>query len=122
MATKRILVVDDEPPIRHVAEQAITRSGWEVDTAADGAEALLRIKNSLYDAAVIDFALPDMDGVQLHSEIRRLDPELAAKTLFISGADGAHDRLQNYFDAGGFLPKPFDVRELIRRLRDLLEA
>jgi two-component system cell cycle sensor histidine kinase/response regulator CckA len=120
MGTKRILVVDDEPPIRHVAEQAITGHGWEADTAANSAEALQMIRDNLYDAIVVDFSLPDMDGVALHSEIRRLDTELAEHTLFISGLDQSNKQLRYYTDAGGFLPKPFDIDELIGRLRDML--
>lgn len=120
MDTKRVLVVDDEQPIRHVAAQAITQHGWEVETAADSAEALRLIRDQLFDAVVVDFALPDMDGVALHSEIRRLDRELAEKTLFISGLDQSNERLRYFTDSGGFLPKPFDVRELVERLRDML--
>ena len=84
MSVKRILVVDDEQPIRDLLRDAITEAGWEVDTAADSAEALALVKDKLFDAVVLDFVLPDMNGVQLHSEIRRLDAELASRTLFIS--------------------------------------
>ena len=122
MDTKRILVVDDEASIREVAEEAIRGSGWEVDTAPDSATALRCVRERLYDAAVVDFSLPDMDGVELHSEIRRLDPVLAEHTLFVSGHDQSNERLRYYADVGGFLPKPFGVRELIDRLRDLLES
>jgi two-component system cell cycle sensor histidine kinase/response regulator CckA len=122
MDTKRILVVDDEAPIRHLAEEAIVRSGWEVDTVPDSTTALQLVRERLYDAAVLDFALPDMDGVRLHSEIRRIDPVLAERTLFISGLDQSNEQLRYFADVGGFLPKPFGVRELIARLRDLVES
>lgn len=121
MATKRILVVDDEQPIRDLLRDAITEAGWEVDTAADGAQALQRIKDALYDAAVLDFILPDMDGIHLHSEMRRMDPDLAQRTLFISGVEQSAERLDYYGSgAGGFMSKPFDVRDLVNRLEEVL--
>jgi DNA-binding response OmpR family regulator len=113
--------VDDEEPIRDLLREAISGAGWHVDTAADSAEALRLIHDNLYDAAVVDFVLPDMDGVKLHSEIRRLDQELANHTLFISGVAQSEERLQYYGDAGGFMAKPFNVWELLEQLRTVLD-
>jgi two-component system alkaline phosphatase synthesis response regulator PhoP len=123
MSSRRVLVVDDEQRIREMLRDALSEAGWEVDTAPDSAEALQRIKENLYDAAVLDFALPDMDGVQLHSEIRRLDAELADHTIFISGVGQSEERLR-YFesDAGGFLAKPFEVEELVGELEKVWES
>jgi DNA-binding response OmpR family regulator len=123
MKGKRVLVVDDEGPIRDLLRDAITEAGAAVDTAADATAALQLIKDHLYDAAVLDFALPDMDGVRLHSEIRRMDEELAHRTLFISGVTQPAERL-DYFgsDAGGFLSKPFDVADLVSRLERMVES
>ena len=123
MADKRILVVDDEQAVREFCREAIRSVGWQVDTAATAAEALQLIKDQLYDGAVLDFVLPDMDGLRLHSEIRRVDAELADRTLFMSGAYEAEER-KDYFmtDGCGFLPKPFRVQDLIERLRDLLNV
>ncbi len=116
----RILVIDDEQPIRHLVSEALTKIGWEVDAAANADEALRMIREKLYHAAIIDFALPDMDGIRLHSEIRRLDSELAEHTLFMSGVEQSDDRLKYYADSGGFLAKPFDIRNLIRRMREIV--
>jgi DNA-binding response OmpR family regulator len=122
MGVKRILVVDDEAPIRDLLRDAITEAGWEVDTAADSAEALRLVKANLYDAAVLDFALPDMDGFQLHRELRQMDAELARSTLFISGVAQTDERLDYYgSDAAGFLPKPFNVWDLVSRLERMLK-
>jgi DNA-binding response OmpR family regulator len=122
MGAKRILVVDDEEPIRDLLRDALTTAGWEVDTAADSTEALKLVKSNLYDAAVLDFALPDMDGFQLHRELRQMDAELARSTLFISGVAQTEERLDYYgADAAGFLPKPFNVWELVSRLERMLK-
>jgi DNA-binding response OmpR family regulator len=122
MAVKRILVVDDEQPIRELLQDAIAEAGWEVDTAADSAQALALVKANLFDAVVLDFVLPDMNGIQLHSEIRRLDAELARRTLFISGVNQPDERLRYYDGAGGFMPKPFDVAHLVAELERMLEG
>lgn len=123
MGTKRILVVDDEKPVRDLLREAIVETGWEADTAADAAQALQLVKDQLYDAAVLDFALPDMDGVRLHSEIRRMDEDLARRTLFISGVAQPDSQLELYgSDAGGFMAKPFDVAELVARLDRILKS
>jgi DNA-binding response OmpR family regulator len=123
MSARRILVVDDEAPIRELVREALEQQGWEVDGAADSAEALRLVKDNLYDAVVIDFVLPDMDGIRLHSEIRRLDPELGQRSLFISGLAQPDERLKYYgSDGGGFLPKPFTPLALVQRLHRILES
>jgi len=120
MANLRILVVDDEAPITDMLEQALEQVGYEVDSSATAADALERIRANLYDALILDFALPDMNGVALHSEVRKIDEELAQRTLFISGNDLPREKL-SYFaaDGGGFLPKPFDVWEVVARIRKI---
>lgn len=121
MSTKRILVVDDEASIRNLVIEAGTSQGWIVDGVDSSTAALECIHNKLYDGAIIDFQLPDMDGIALHSEIRRRDAELAGRTLFISGVADEDDQAK-LAAAGGFLPKPFDVKNLIRRMKRLLEG
>ena len=120
MESKRVLVVDDDESIRRLAEAALSDAGIEVACAESASEALSMIKETLFDAAVLDFSLPDMDGVRLHSEIRRMDAELAEKTLFISGVDQSDEALRYYEDSCGFLPKPFTVQELLSHLKTML--
>ena len=121
-STTRILVVDDEEPVRDLLRDALAEAGWAVDTAGTGAEALRLIRDNLYNAAVLDFALPDTNGVMLHRKIRKMDPELAQRTLFISGVAQSDDRL-DYFGADGigFLSKPFNVREVVTRLQKIMD-
>ena len=121
MSATRILVVDDEESIRDLLQDALVEVGWAVDTAATAAEALQLIKENLYDAAVLDFALPDINGVMLHRKIREMDPELAQATLFISGVAQSDQRL-DYFGADGigFLSKPFNVQEVVTRLQKIV--
>jgi len=121
--TRRILVVDDEAPIIDVLREVLVGQGYEVDAAADAAGALALIREHIYDAAFLDFNLPDMDGVMLHHEIRQIDPELGARTVFMSGLVQSDDNLGYYAAYGsGFLPKPFEVKDVLGAVRRVLDA
>ena len=114
MGRKRILVVDDEADILNLLEEAITNVGHEAETASSAAAALELIRDRSYDAAIVDFELPDMNGVMLHREMRQMDPDLAERTIFMSGLVEAQG-YGSYYDAegAGFVPKPFDVWGLL---------
>ena len=111
---QRILVVDDESSILELLRDALTEAGYAVDAAENAQAALALVQDNLYDVAILDFALPDMNGVMLHHELRRVDAELAERTLFISGLTQSDDDL-DYFSslASGFLPKPFEVADVL---------
>lgn len=122
MSDRRILVVDDEREIVDLLQEYLHDEGYEVDTAGDAASALELIRNHMYEVAVVDFNLPDMNGVMLHRQIRQMDEELAQKTIFMSGFLQADTNL-DYYSAhgGGFLAKPFDVRDVADAIRNVLE-
>jgi len=117
---KRILIVDDELSVVELLREGLSEAGFQVDGAYDAAEALDRVKDNLYDAAIVDFALPDMNGVMLHSKIRQLDSDLGDCTLFISGQAQTDESLIYYASEGTqFISKPFvltDVIEAVRRV------
>ena len=118
---QRILVVDDESSILELLRDALTEAGYVVDAAENAQGALALVQDHLYDGAILDFALPDMNGVMLHRELRQVDAELAERTLFISGLPQSDDDL-DYFSslASGFLPKPFEVADVLREIQELL--
>jgi len=118
---KRILVVDDEPAIVELLQEVLTTAGYVVDAAPDARGALDLIRENIYDVAILDFNLPDMDGVMLHRQIRQMDFELAARTVFTSGLVQSDENLGYYAAHGGeFLPKPFQVTEVLRAIRTIL--
>lgn len=121
--TRRILVVDDEPQIVDLLREVLVDQGYEVDAAPDAEGALGRIRETIYDAAFLDFNLPDMNGVMLHHQIRQMDPELAARTIFMSGLAQTESNL-GYFAAHsrGFLSKPFEVRDVINAVRRMFDG
>ena len=121
MAGERILVVDDEAEIVELLRDVLVSEGYVVDAAPEAAAALQLIRENIYDAALLDFNLPDMDGVMLHHQIRQMDAELAARTIFMSGLLQSDGNLGYYMSqSGGFLAKPFDIRDVLRQVRALL--
>ena len=122
MAVKRILVVDDEELIVELLTAILTDQGFEVDSAFDAAGALEKVRESIFDAAILDFNLPDMNGVMLHREIRQMDEELADNTLFTSGVEQSEKNLDYYTSFGkGFLSKPFEVQQVLSAVNTLLQ-
>ena len=120
MAVKRILVVDDETAIVELLKDLLEDQGYEVDGAFDAAGAIDLVRQNIYDAAILDFNLPDMNGVMLHRQLRQMDGELAGNTLFASGLVQSANNLDYYAAFGkGFLAKPFDIEEVLQSLSNL---
>jgi two-component system NtrC family sensor kinase len=120
MAT-RILVVDDETDILDLMRDVLSDAGYEVDVAPNAATALELIREHIFDAAILDFNLPDMDGVMLHRRIRQMDRELAERTIFTSGLVQSNENLGYYSSqAGGFLSKPFSIPDVLDAVRSML--
>lgn len=123
MGGTRILVVDDQKDILEMLDEVLSTRGFEVDVAASAEEALERIRETIYDAAILDFNLPDMDGVMLHRQIRQMDGELAQRTLFMSGMVQSDHNLGYYAaQSAGFLSKPFGVDQVLDALAGVLPA
>ena len=121
MAGERILVVDDEAEIVELLRDVLVAEGYVVDAAPDAATSLQMIRDSIYDVALLDFNLPDMNGVMLHHQIRQMDAELAARTIFMSGLLQSDGNLGYYMSqSGGFLSKPFDIKDVLRQVRTVL--
>jgi two-component system cell cycle sensor histidine kinase/response regulator CckA len=111
-----VLLVEDEPMVRSVAERALTRHGYTVITADNGEDALEIIaKNEPIDLLISDVVMPGMDGPTMVHEARQSRPEL--KILFMSGY--AEEQLRKSIDIENvnFLPKPFSVTELAEAAR-----
>lgn len=120
MGMKRILVVDDETAIVELLKDLLEGQGYLVDGAFDAAGAIQLVRENIYDAAILDFNLPDMNGVMLHRQLRQMDEELAANTLFASGIVQSANNLDYYAAFGkGFLAKPFDIDEVLQSLSNL---
>ncbi len=111
-----VLLVEDEPMVRSVAERALTRHGYTVITADNGEDALeILARNEPIDLLISDVVMPGMDGPTMVREARQSRPDL--KILFISGY--AEEQLRKSIDIENvnFLPKPFSVTELAEAAR-----
>lgn len=110
----RILVVDDEPNLRRAVEVALRLRGFEVDTAANGPEALRRIAARRPDAIVLDIAMPGLDGLALLPQIRQ---RTAAPVLMLTARAETRDKVRALEGgADDYLTKPFAMDELKARL------
>ena len=114
----RVLVVEDEPDLREAVRKALRRDGYAVDEAADGHAAVGMCLRVPYDLVVLDLTLPGMDGLDVCEAIR--SGERSPLVLMLTARDGIKDRVAG-LDAGAddYLVKPFDLRELLARLRAL---
>ncbi len=114
MLGSRLLIVDDEAQALNVLREIFTTAGYQVDTALTAAIALELIWNNIYAAAFVDCNLSDMSGVMLHGEIRKIEPELARRTIFMSDLVQSQSSCSYYDSVGaGFLSKPFDVGAVV---------
>ena len=120
----RVLLVEDEDPVRMVAERALTRAGYQVTSAHDGEEGLEKLHDAArdglghFDLIVSDVVMPGMDGPAMVREIRKLAPELPV--LFMSGYAEQQLREQIDIDRVEFLPKPFSVQQLSDKVAEVL--
>jgi two-component system OmpR family response regulator len=114
----RVLVVEDEPDLREGLLKALREDGYAVDSAADGEDGLFKAEGTDYDAIVLDLMLPKLDGWEL---LRRLRRTRKTPVLMLTARDAIRDRVRG-LDAGAddYLVKPFDLDELLARLRALI--
>lgn len=115
----RILVVDDEPDVTDVLAEVMTGEGWQVRTVADGTTALTTARDFRPDAVVLDWMLPDLNGLQVLRALRRETPSVCV--LFLTARDAVEDRIAG-ITAGGddYVTKPYSLEEVLARLRGLL--
>jgi len=116
----KILVVDDERAVRDSLRRALELQGYEVELAADGAEALARVSaNGHPDAIVLDILMPEIDGLEVCRRLRRAGNSVPV--LMLTARDAVGDRVEG-LDAGAddYLVKPFALEELLARVRALL--
>ena len=119
MSEKRILIVDDDDEIRELLEFDVAQSGYFVDTAKDGLEGLNKALNNTYDLILLDVMMPKMNGFDVCKNIRQA--KLAIPILMLT-AKGTIDDKTEGFDCGAddYLVKPFDIQEVLLRIRVLL--
>lgn len=112
----RILVAEDEQQLSHVLSSAMTASGYQVDIANNGQEAVEQAKENAYDVIILDIMMPVKSGLEALKEIRATGNRTYIMMLT---AMGEEDDKVTGLDAGAddYLTKPFSLKELLARLR-----
>jgi two-component system phosphate regulon response regulator OmpR len=120
--SERILLVDDDPRLAEMVSEYLGTAGFRVTIAPDGRAGLERLSRAPFDALVLDLMLPDMDGLEVCRQVRASAASTAEIPILMLTARGdAMDRVVGLeLGADDYLPKPFEPRELLARLRAVL--
>ncbi|MDH2416046.1 response regulator transcription factor [Nocardioides sp. CER19] len=113
-----VLVAEDDVRLAALLEQALDEAGWRVEVVHDGRSAYASALDGSYDALLLDWMLPGLEGVTVCRKLR--DVGLTTPVLMLTARGDVRDRISG-LDAGAddYLPKPFDIDELLARLRAL---
>jgi len=118
MSAKRVLVVDDEPGIRNLFRDVLTRRGYEVELAEDGLTGIARAKDESVDIAFLDIRMPGLDGVDTLKRLKEVNPRL--KVAIMTGST-ASERVTEALRLGAFvcLCKPFGINDIVSTIEML---
>ncbi|HVW87435.1 MAG TPA: response regulator transcription factor [Bryobacteraceae bacterium] len=114
----RILIVDDDEELSSLLTELLTREGFRVDTQNDGRRGLAAALNGGYDLMILDVMLPGLDGFEILQRVRR---ETRLPILMLTARGEDEDRIVGLeLGADDYLPKPFNTRELVARVRAVM--
>ncbi|GAA1514153.1 two-component system, OmpR family, response regulator [Brevibacterium iodinum ATCC 49514] len=114
-----LLVVDDEPNIRELLSTSLRFAGFDVVSAANGAEALRLAEQTEVDLLVLDVMLPDMDGFTVTRRLRQIG--MNAPVVFLTARDDTSDKITGLTVGGDdYVTKPFSLEEVVARIRAVL--
>jgi two-component system NtrC family sensor kinase len=118
-----MLVVDDEPRMASALAHLLRRSGYVVDTAANGRVALDKLQERTYDLILCDLRMPELDGAGLYRELEACYPQLRRRVIFLTG-DTLSPEAREFLETAGVvrLSKPFRTAEVRRAVRQALQA
>ncbi len=116
---QKLLIADDDNEIRELLEFDLSHSGYNVDIAKDGEEALNKALKENYDLILLDVMMPKMNGFDVCKNIRKTKPDIPILMLTAKGT--ITDKTQG-FDSGAddYIVKPFDIQEVLLRVRALV--
>jgi DNA-binding NtrC family response regulator len=115
----RILVIDDDASVRKSHEAVLEEKGYVVDTAMNGKEAIAKSKSRLYNLALVDLRLPDMDGIELLTAMREAVPKMVK--IIITGYPSMENAIEAVNrGADGYIVKPYTMEDLLRKVKEQL--
>lgn len=114
MNARSILMIDDNPQLRELLQTALTKLGYEVTSASDGAEAIRVIADRTFDVVITDLLMPEKDGIEVIGELKRKQPHARIIAMSGGGRGSREHYLQTAKGLGAhvLLGKPFSVSEL----------
>jgi DNA-binding response OmpR family regulator len=117
----RILVVEDEAPVRQLNAEVLTRAGYEVDAAEDGAAAWEALNGDSYDLLITDNGMPRLSGLELLKKLRAARMELPV--IMATGTLPTQEFAQSpWLRPAATLEKPYTIEELLRTVKKVLRA
>ncbi len=119
MPIKKILIVDDEPAIVDILSARLKAAGFEICTAADGLEAVAKVKSEKPNLIIMDVLMPKMTGFEAMKKIRE-NPESRGIPAIVISARGSMKDYFNDITGVEFLPKPYEPKDLVHRIELLL--
>ncbi|MFM7314828.1 MAG: response regulator transcription factor, partial [Cyanobium sp.] len=116
MTAARLLIVDDDPELRHFLCTELRVEGYDCHEAATGQQALAQIRQDTWDLVLLDWTLPDFSGVEVCRRMRQ--SKINTPVLMITARDEVRERVEA-LDSGAddYLTKPFSIEELLARVR-----
>jgi DNA-binding NarL/FixJ family response regulator len=119
---KQLLVVDDDPSLLLAVSETLRAEGYEVATARRGAEAMVRVAESLPDLIISDIRMPGMDGYQLARQLRSAPRTRLVPIIFLTAKDETADRIEGFrTGVDAYLTKPFEPEELAAVVKSILD-
>jgi DNA-binding NtrC family response regulator len=116
LATRKILIVDDEPDITLTLRKGLELNGYDVHSFNDPLVALSSYKPDIYDLLVIDIRMPNMTGFELYRKIKELDSKV--RVCFITAFETYYEKFKQEFfpleEIKGFIRKPIQIEDLVR--------
>ena len=120
--TKRLLVVDDDPGLLLAVSETLRAEGYEVMTARRGAEALVRVAETMPDLIISDIRMPGMDGYQLVRNLRSNARTRLVPIIFLTAKDETADRIQGFrTGVDAYITTPFEPEELTAVVAGILQ-
>jgi DNA-binding response OmpR family regulator len=121
MASKRILIVDDEQVVRSLMKDFFSSFDYQVETASNGKEAIWKFSPGEFDCVISDCVMPEMNGLQLLESIRSRDKNVVF--FLITGVPDEGWRQDSiHLGADDFIAKPFDICEVMGRMETAIQA
>ncbi|MCA0927661.1 response regulator transcription factor [Ruegeria profundi] len=118
--SRKVLLIEDEPNIAEAIRFLLTREGWQVETHAEGADALQVIRVASPDLVILDVMLPGKSGMEILRDLRELEDMQGLPVLMLTARGQTRDReMAENAGVSRFMTKPFSNTEMLTAVRDL---